>query len=109
MASWAKVNALFLLISFFWLLALGTRAAAQVPVVELDSIDSTTTGISSLHSYNPGTGAPPNEVHVASYHCYAGSAGQCLPDGGEGLMIYHGTGCRASNEIERRFPIAASA
>jgi hypothetical protein len=67
--------------------------AAAVSIVEIDSIDSTTTNVSALHSVGI---AGANSVHLASYHCLSGQP--CVPDGGEGLLIQKTPGSTVCTE-----------
>jgi hypothetical protein len=66
--------------------------ATQPAVVEVDSVDSTTFGVSALHSLTLGSSYA---VCLASYHCIGGGTGApCRPDGGEGFFIQqNGTSC----------------
>lgn len=76
-------------------MAFSTDAASLPNVVEIDSIDSTTSGVTALNSTTFVT--PPSAIHLASYHCIGGAP--CAPDGGEGLLIHPtgATGCNVSN------------
>src|SRR6185437_11497622 len=77
---------LLVLCAWFIIWGYSNRGMADgVPVVEIGSV-------ADLQGYTPSPPpASPVEVHLASYNCASGPP--CQSDGGEGLLIKHGTGC----------------
>src|SRR3954467_9410398 len=64
-------------------------ADLATPVVEIGSV-------ADLQGYTPpAPPASPVEIHLASYNCASGPP--CQSDGGEGLLVKHGTGCDGTN------------
>jgi hypothetical protein len=79
---------------FFIAITLSDLAFAAPAVFEVDSIDGSGTGVTSLQSLSPPSTT--TVIHLASYHCIDG-VHPCQSDGGEGLLVRGGTGCTTSS------------